>query len=265
MLVKRVAEALRPHGIPVMPLKGVLLQRLVYGDKVFRPISDVDILVPEPRFFDAYAILQAAGFSRARWEKGQWEVTLTDPAGPPLGVDLHRTLSRTYRSRLTSAGLFARGTPDSRLFGTQVVLPCGEDLFAHLLFHASLERINLDRLHNPGDFEAVAAALGLTPARCARHLLEQGLVRHALFMLPALRDRERAAGGTFLERLGPAIECGPVDRIAALVVKKLCETFSLGHPARRLAGTALAPSVSRVLASAVRDRIAPESHGSPSV
>ena len=94
-LVKRVAEILHRRRIPVMPVKGVLLQRLVYGERSFRPIADVDILVPEPQFGAARAALRDSGFTDERWELGGWQVTLRDPAGPPLGVDLHRRLTRT--------------------------------------------------------------------------------------------------------------------------------------------------------------------------
>src|SRR5437868_6511480 len=127
VLVKRAAFVLEKRGIPLMPLKGVLLQRLVYSEGPFRSIADVDLLVPEPRFFEAAALLEAAGFSNTRWETGRWQVTLTNPNGPPLGIDLHRRLTRTVRSRLTAEGLFARGVADTQLFGAPVVLPCAED------------------------------------------------------------------------------------------------------------------------------------------
>ena len=185
-LVKSVAEILGAQRIPVMPLKGVLLQRLVYRDKAYRPISDVDLLVPEARFVDAYRTLHSAGFSGSRWEIGAWQVTINNPHGPPLGIDLHRRLTRTSRSRLTPAGLFERGTPDTQLFGTTVVIPSAEDLFAHLLLHAALHWLNLGGLHHAQDFQAVADSLRLDVDVCAEHLRRQGLLAHALLMLPLI-------------------------------------------------------------------------------
>jgi hypothetical protein len=137
-LVKRAADVLAVRGIPVMPLKGVLLQRLVYRDRSFRPIIDVDLLVPDDRFFEACSLLREAGFTKASWELGRWQVTLRNPDGPPLGIDLHRRITRTVRSRLTEADLFARGRPDAQMFGGPVILPSPDDLLAHLLLHATL-------------------------------------------------------------------------------------------------------------------------------
>jgi hypothetical protein len=255
-LVKRVAEILGAHRIPVMPLKGVLLQRLVYGEKSYRPISDVDLLVPEPRFLDAHAALRAAGFTEERWEDGHWQVTMRNPEGPPLGVDLHRRLSRTSRSHLTPAGLFERGTSDARLFDTSVAIPCGQDLLAHLLLHATLDWLNLGKLHRARDFQTVGEALSLNPGLCVEHLKRQGLVVHALLMLPAIAQE---AGGSFVKELTAAVaraaSVGASCR--AFVIQAIAARFEPGHPARRLAGPILAPSLMAAVVSATRDRLVP--------
>lgn len=252
-LVKSVAEILRRFAIPVMPLKGVLLQKLVYRERAYRPITDVDIVVPEARFLDAHAALCAAGFSLSRWEVGGWQVTMRNPDGPPLGIDLHRRLTRTSRSRLTSAALFQRGTPDTELFAAPVVLPQPQDLFAHLLLHASLHWLNLGRLHRPGDFQAVAEALALDPHACAAHLARQGMTAHALLLLPMISE---AAGGPFIAELLARI-ARPMRAVAATaIVEAITRRFAAGHVARRLAGVALAPSVSAAMISALADRLA---------
>ena len=162
-LVKRVAEILGPRGIAVMPLKGVLLQKLVYGDRSFRSIADVDLLVPERRFFEACSLSGGRrAFPTQRWEMGQWQVTLTNPNGPPLGIDLHRRLTRTVRSRLTADGnLRARGRPDTQLFGAPVILPCAEDLFAHLVLHATLHWLRRRQASPPGGLSSTS------PMRCS--------------------------------------------------------------------------------------------------
>jgi hypothetical protein len=255
-LVKRVAEVLAPLGVAVMPLKGVLLQKLVYGGDVFRPITDVDLLVPPDRFMDAVAALQGAGFTRVRWEPGGWEVNLSDPSGPPLSVDLHRRLTRTSRSRLTAGGLFERGRSDTRLFDAPVVLPEGQDLFAHLLLHATLHWLNRGELHRPRDFQAVASALSLEPRRCADHLGAQGLEAHALALLPLIQLHE---GGTFchdvlIELARPRLSLVR-PRLASSVARMLWSGSPPGGRARRLAGLALAPSLVNALMSAARERL----------
>jgi Uncharacterised nucleotidyltransferase len=257
-LVKRVAEILDATGIPVMPLKGVLLQKLVYGDRFFRSIADVDLLVPERRFFEACAALQAAGFSNARWEEGQWQVTLTNPNGPPLGIDLHRRLTRTARSHLTAAGIFARGRLDTQLFGASVILPSSEDLFAHLLLHATLHWINLGTLHRPRDFQSLAEACELNADRCARHLKDQGMIAHASLMLPLIASE---ANSPFVPELVQRLDRDTRTRIVVAAVRAITRRFPAGTPGRRLAGLALAPSISCALFGALRDRATPRPPG----
>ncbi len=252
-LVTTVAMTLAPNGISVMPLKGVLLQKLVYDNtKSFRPIGDVDLLVPAERFFEALGLLRARGFTDECWERGEWQVTLKKPGGLPLGIDLHRRLTRTSRARLDPEAMFARGASDTRLFGAPVVLPSSEDLFAHLLLHATLHWINLGTLHRPEDFEALAEARAMNAARCARHLQDQGMVAHASLMLPLIAAE--VGGGSFLSALIRLLAPGPRERAIIGVLRALTRQFPAGTPGRRLAGLALAPSISRALLDALRDR-----------
>jgi len=252
LLVKRIVEILEPRGIPVMPLKGVLLQKLVYGDKAFRPIVDVDVLVPEERFFEAWRLLRANGFTGEQWEIGRWQVTLRNPDGPPLGIDLHRRLTRTVRSRLTEAELFARGRPDSGMFGAPVILPSPDDLFAHLLLHATLHWLRVSRLHRPGDFQAAADALGLDAVRCAAHLASVGLTAHARLMLPMVAEETTSP---FVEHLLTRLEPAVRGYAAAWLAGALAARSPPGRPGRRLANLALAPSLSAALFAAARDRL----------
>lgn len=252
-LVRQVAEILAASGIAIMPVKGVLLQKLVYGPDVFRSISDVDLLVPEGRFEEAHAALTDAGFETARWERGHWQAVLRHPAGPPLSVDLHRRLTRTSRARLTSSGLFERGRTDDRLFGASMRIPSPVDLFAHLLLHATLDWISLDHLHRPEDFGAVAAALSLDLGPCADHLAAQGLLAHALVMLPVVL--EKISDG-FVEALLGHVKttADSRSRAAAQVIAVTHRRFAVDALPRRLAALTLAPSLPRALREAVQDR-----------
>jgi hypothetical protein len=252
-MVRQVAEVLSVQQIAIMPLKGALLQRLVYGTNRFRSISDVDILVLEPQFDEAHSALTRAGFETVRWERGRWQATLRDPARSPLPIDLHRRLSRTPRSKLTSAGLFERGSTNVELFGSPIRTPSANDLFAHLLLHATGDWISLDRLHRPGDFEAVADALGLDARRCTDHLHTQGLLAHALVLLPLLCGR--AASSFILELRGRVQVAADLRaRTVARLIQGACRRFPVNHPARRLAALTLAPSISKAVSDAIRDR-----------
>ena len=94
--------------------------------------------------------------------------------------------------------MFQRAVIDTRLFGAPVVLPCPEDLFAHLLLHATLHWINLGKLHRPDDFEAVARPLALdSRPMCVAHLERQGMLPHAALMLPLIAEHAR---GGFVDR-----------------------------------------------------------------
>jgi hypothetical protein len=250
-LVVEVAEILGRRGIPVMPLKGALLQKLVYDPDRFRPIVDVDVLVPQARFREAYDGLRTAGFSDERWEPGDWQVSLKRPGGSPLGIDLHHRLTRTARSRLTGDGLFERGTGNTQLFGAPVVIPCAEDLLAHLLLHATLHWIRYDRLHRPDDFQAVTTSLAIDPVSCAGHFRRQGLVPHAIVFLPKVL----APGNTAFSSIFAAhLRADRRERAAAWAVETICARFEPGHPARRIAGLALSPSLAGAAMNGIRDR-----------
>ena len=160
-LVKRVAEILGPRGIPVMPLKGVLLQKLVYGDRSFRAIADVDLLVPERRFFEAFSLLAAAGFSDATLGDGPMaghadeserpaaRDRSSSPSDPhrPLAPDRRRESSRGARPIRSSSAL-------------RSILPSAEDLFAHLLLHATLHWLERRQASPPGGLPSAS------PMRC---------------------------------------------------------------------------------------------------
>lgn len=248
-LVRTAAQLLGPRGIAVMPLKGVLLQRLVYRN-VFRQISDVDILVPQSRFMEAYTVLKAAGFSETRWEGGGWQVAMRRPEGAYPAIDLHLRLSRTPRSRLTPRGLFQRGTRDQSLFGVPIVIPSPNDLFAHLLLHASLHWVTHSRLHHPEDFETVASVLSLDPQKCANHLREQGLTRHALLMLSLLREH----ASSFLPALRSHLHANLPTRLVAHIAKSSLAPHQRRPFRRRLAGLVLSPSLVASMGGAIKDR-----------
>lgn len=60
--LSRLADIFNDRGIPLVPLKGAVLSRAVYPHMGARPMSDLDILVPRSRFFDAIALLEKAGY-----------------------------------------------------------------------------------------------------------------------------------------------------------------------------------------------------------
>jgi len=251
-LIHEAAEILASQGIPLMPLKGVLLQQLVYGGskRGTRLISDVDVLVPPARFAEAHALLRDAGFTEAHWEGGGWQVALRRP-GEVLCLDLHQRLSRTARARLTAERLLAGASRDTSLFGVEVLVPRPTDLFAHLVLHASLHFLNRGQLHHGEDFVAVPAALQLEAATCAATLVQHGLERHTLLVLSLVPDGDLTP---FLRDLRRTLGKSPRHAAATHLVRSLATRFPVGSWERRVAGLLLASSSSRALASALQDR-----------
>jgi hypothetical protein len=251
-LVVEVAHVLGERGIPVMPLKGALLQKLVYFDHArgVRRLSDVDVLVPAPRFAEAHETLRAAGFTRERWEGGRWQVAMSRP-GSLLALDLHQRLSRTARAKLTSEEMFRGAQPNRDLFGVEVFVPRPESLFAHLVLHAALHCVNNDALHHPEDFLMVPERLHLDPRATASDLLRYGLGSHALFLF-ALLPRPLSA---FLQELAGLLKRHPSQRAKVAFVRAVAERCAPGSLVRRSAALLLSDQWGRALWQAGRLRL----------
>ncbi|WP_272481674.1 nucleotidyltransferase family protein, partial [Rhodothermus marinus] len=62
--VQRLHRAFEATGVPVLFYKGVVLGRMAYGDPALRPASDIDLLVAEPDFDRAEAVVFELGYHR---------------------------------------------------------------------------------------------------------------------------------------------------------------------------------------------------------
>jgi len=96
-LVGDVARKLAGPGIPVMPVKGALLQHWLYDDPSERPLSDVDLLVEPGDFNRAVERLESEGYRRAAGS-GVGAIVMQTPLG--LALDLHPRLFDRARYRL---------------------------------------------------------------------------------------------------------------------------------------------------------------------
>jgi len=252
-LVVEAARALGTRAIPVMPLKGALLQKLVYAGQTSRVrlLSDVDLLVPPARFAEAHDTLRAAGFTRERWEGGRWQVAMGRP-GSLLALDLHQRLSRTTRARLTPEEMFRDAQPNRELFGVEVLVPRPECVFAHLVLHATLHCLNHDALHHPEDFQIVPERLRLEPRASAANLLRYGLGSHALFLVPRLPHPL----SPFLEELAALLARHPILRARTALVRAIADRCEPRSLARRSAALLLSDQWGRALWQAGRLRLA---------
>lgn len=252
-LVVEAAQALGARGIPLMPLKGALLQKLVYAGQTrrVRLLSDVDLLVPPARFAEAHEVLRAAGFTRERWEGGRWQVAMGRP-GSLLALDLHQRLSRTTRARLTAEEMFREAQPNKDLFGVDVLVPRAECLFAHLVLHATLHCLNHDALHHPEDFLMVPERLQLEPGASAASLSRYGLGSYALFLCARLPR----PSSPFLQELATLLARHPVTRARTAFVRAVAARCEPGSLARRSAALLLSDQWGRALWHAGQLRLA---------
>lgn len=61
-VAEMVLSALERGGVPVLPLKGALLSKRLYGDEAIRSSSDIDVLVAPDRIPEAVRICEAMGY-----------------------------------------------------------------------------------------------------------------------------------------------------------------------------------------------------------
>jgi len=184
----RLIDDVRETGAIVMPLKGVLLVALGIRKASERPMIDVDVLV-EPRVARAAALAAR----RKGWEGtlgNDYACMLIHPATSSTSVDLHRALFPTGFFRMSTEGVFARATRDTKLFGREVMLMSPLDLYAHLVGHFTKGRTDRRDLLHLRDFAAVGRWSGLSPSACAAHLDEVGLARAARYALTMAADTE---------------------------------------------------------------------------
>lgn len=216
-----------------MPLKGVLFQQILYADPAERKLSDVDVLVPEPRFAEAIGLLLARGFRP--WSAGpSWiEAALLSPRGLPL--DLHRRIFCAWRYRVSTDDLFRRAWLDTELVGAPLWIMHPEDTLAHLIGKFVSDHVYADAAPRLREIAMLAAHYGLEPAPVARHLVACGLGRAARHVLArGVSERGEPFFGATLRQLPD----DPVGTLLVGVAQRLAQRFDR---------TALAPLSAHLL------------------
>jgi Uncharacterised nucleotidyltransferase len=249
-VLRACVELFEASGIRVMPLKGIWLQELVYGESLDRSISDVDVLVPSGQYKAARQLLVRAGW-RLR-SQNESESAYEHPE-LPLPLDLHARLFTPGAFRVSEQHLFGRGRPDGEVFGVTVWLPDPLDVFAHLVGHA-LKSGNAWRGtgHELRDIPRLAATQRLSASACAEHLQELGLARAARFVLPLTAAvAERPFGGStvattaFVSELLTQLGGDPVGAALCQAAMRLRTRASTPGLATSLVGFALDSSLWR--------------------
>ena len=103
----RLTALLAAGGIPVTAWRGVIHGRELYGDPALRYCTDIDLIVPLSRRWDALRMLEQSGYRLRnrllpRWYLARhhlhWPLISPDSAIP---IDLHWAIDHPYRNRET--------------------------------------------------------------------------------------------------------------------------------------------------------------------
>jgi hypothetical protein len=141
-----IARALDREGLHIMLLKGAALQQTVYRDEVFRPMSDIDILVQEDEFPAIGAVFTDLGFST---ERPLPELTARELVEYAHYFDQIKFINERRVKIDTHFRLLNMGVPtpgeetvwgraqEIQLGGAVVSVPSPEDMLLHLCFNAN--------------------------------------------------------------------------------------------------------------------------------
>lgn len=177
-LLVEAARVLGAAGVPLAPLKGVDLHARVYERPEDRPITDVDVLVPESRFGAARVALEAAGWT---WVQAHASEAVASHPRFALSLDVHRRLFAPGAFALDTGAVFERATRDAATFGVDVWLLDPRDVLAHLVGHFVKSRAGVEDRVYLEDFERIGRAHAIDPRAAAAHLREAGMGRAARY------------------------------------------------------------------------------------
>lgn len=143
--LKTILAALNNAAIPVIVLKGAYLAQAVYPQLHLRQMRDIDLLVPQERVLEAYAIIEDLGYGSlygtitlGPLEEGHHLTPLRKAPGLPL-VELHWTLCNADEAgNFNLAELWQRARPITLAGEPALALALApEDLILHLCHHAA--------------------------------------------------------------------------------------------------------------------------------
>jgi hypothetical protein len=140
-VLRRLLMLFNQAQVPVMPLKGLLLAELLYGDCTLRPTNDLDLLVRDEDLEQAVRLLLAAGCRRhfsPEQESGLYHYlfSFSSGDGTDVLVELHRDFTSRHLARLDVQKVWATASP--QIWEECVVWSLKiDDLFLYLCTHAT--------------------------------------------------------------------------------------------------------------------------------
>lgn len=107
--LKRILSHFQSINIPVMPIKGLMLGKFIYGDTGLRQNNDIDILVETGNGQSAWESLKTIGYRRykpalSKWYDEHWQELakhLPDLTNGQSSLDIHVTLFHGLKDHKT--------------------------------------------------------------------------------------------------------------------------------------------------------------------
>lgn len=143
----RAQEALGAEGVPVILLKGAALARIVYGDIGLRPMSDLDLLVPESQVYVAQKAVRDLGYNEVGTPEEQDDTERHHRhlpglvrEGTPVLVEVHRHIVRRDAGLYFDIAGFWSRAQEISVGRKQALVLAPEDLLIHLALNFFLDR-----------------------------------------------------------------------------------------------------------------------------
>ncbi len=155
-VLRQVLDVARAAGVPVAPVKGVVLARWLYADLSERPYRDLDLLVPRESLPALEAAVVARGWPiRVRSvEMGDLEFEVDR-----LMVEAHGEFGRRDLSSLSVSDVLARASVDRSTFAFETLRIDDVDHFLLLVTNVTKKAYTYANAHQPADFERFLARL----------------------------------------------------------------------------------------------------------
>jgi hypothetical protein len=143
----RITGALTEVEIPVLALKGIVLAYAAYGDPSLRPMTDLDLLVPQGESEKAIQVLRKLGFDHPKGfpipvRDHHWRMTPEQDGAPLLQSSESRVLVEVHTQLECGAPIFPAPTGEfwsrsitTKIGGLSVQTLCPEDSLFHICLH----------------------------------------------------------------------------------------------------------------------------------
>jgi hypothetical protein len=141
-----VLSAFRAEGIPAIVLKGAALAELLYEQRAFRPMADLDLMVRREHLHAAEAALVRLQFKPRReffsdpegFEEHSYQQVPFEHRESQVTVELHWNLAAPADGVSLDPGEFWQRARPACLAGVEAYILAPEDFLLHLCLHATV-------------------------------------------------------------------------------------------------------------------------------